>query len=146
MAEVAFSGPFFEVIGDQIMADGVVTARHAVADRGVELSRGAFDQHIRVNHGVHTSTITTTDETVTYSSPGNNKTYTMDIAVPDRNTTVVTTKNAKYGPWLSGTGSRNATTSFKGYPAFGEAADQLDDQAPAVVEDALAPYIDKLNG
>ena len=146
MAEVTFEGPFFDASGDEYLADGMFAARHAVADRGVELSREAFDQHIKVNHGVHTSTITTTDQDVTYASPGNNKTYTMDIAVRDRQTTVVTTSNAKYGKWLSGSGSQNARTSFKGYPAFSEAAVQLDDQAPDVVTDALAPYMDKLNG
>ena len=146
MATAVFTGPFFGPIGDEILADGVVTARHAVADRGVELVRGAFDEHIRVNHGVHTSTITTTDESRTYTSAGARTTYTMGIAVPGQQTTAVTTSNAKYGPWLSGSGSRNATTSFKGYPAFSEATTQLDEQGVSVALDALAPYIDKLNG
>lgn len=145
MADVTFSGPFFTPEGDQILTGGIVSARHAVAARGVELAVGAFDNHIRVNRHQHTSTITTTDESRSYTSEGNHGSYTMDIDVPG-NSTAVTTSNAKYGPWLSGTGSRNATTSFKGYPAFDEAASQLDDQAGDVAREALAPYIDKLNG
>ena len=145
MAEVTFSGPFFDAAGSQIIADGVLAARHAVADKGVGLVREAFDEHIRVNLDRHTSTITTTDESRTYTSDTGRKSYSMGVDVPD-DTTVITTSNATYGPWLSGTGSRNPVTRFKGYPAFTEAADELDGQAQAVAEDALAPYIDKLNG
>lgn len=145
MAEVSFSGPFFDLDSTQIIADGVLAARHAVADRGVGLVREAFDGHIRVNTGHHTSTITTTDESRTYTSDTGRKSYSMSVDVAE-DTTVVTTSNATYGPWLSGTGSRNPVTRFKGYPAFAEAAEQLAGQADEVAEDALAPYIDKLNG
>lgn len=145
MADVTFSGPFFDATGDGLLADGALAARHAVADRGVDLVREAFDGHIRVNQGRHTSTITTTDESRTYTSDGAHGSYSMDVTVPD-DTTAVTTSNAKYGPWLSGTGSRNPVTRFKGYPAFGEAGEQLDEQAADIAEQAMAPYIDKLNG
>lgn len=145
MADVSFSGPFFEPGGGQIIADGVLDARHAVADWGVGLVREAFEGHIRVNHEHHTSTITTTDESRTYTSDTGRKSYSMSVDVAD-DTTVVTTSNATYGPWLSGTGSRNPVTRFKGYPAFGEVAEQLDGQAQEVADEALAPYIDKLNG
>jgi hypothetical protein len=145
MAEVTFSGPFFDPNGDQILSDGVLAARHAVADRGVGLVREAFDGHIRVNTGHHTSTITTTDESRTYTSDTGRKSYSMGVDVAE-DTTVITTSNATYGPWLSGTGSRNLVTRFKGYPAFSEAADELDGQAQQIADDALAPYIDKLNG
>ncbi|HEX3781711.1 MAG TPA: hypothetical protein VHX38_18770 [Pseudonocardiaceae bacterium] len=145
MANVTFTGPFFDSSGSGLLADGITAARHAVADKGVELVREAFDEHIRVNNGRHTSTITTADESRTYTSDGGRHSYSMDIDVPD-DTTAVTTSNATYGPWLSGTGSRNPVTRFKGYPAFGEAAEQLDEQATGIAEEALAPYIDKLNG
>jgi hypothetical protein len=145
MADATFIGPFFDGTGAGLLADGVRAARHAVADEGVGLVRGAFDEHIRVNQGRHTSTITTTDESRTYTSPGGRRSYSMDVEVPD-GATAVTTSNATYGPWLVGTGSRNPVSRFKGYPAFQEAAEQLDQAAPRIAEDALAPYIDKLNG
>lgn len=145
MAEVTFSGPLFDLASDDILAEGILEARHAVADRGVELVVGAFDDSIRVNQHQHTSTITTTDESRSYTSDGEHGSYTLAVDVPD-GTTAVTTSNAKYGPWLSGVGSRNATSRFKGYPAFEDAAAALEDQAQEVAAEALAPYIDKLNG
>jgi hypothetical protein len=45
-----------------------------------------------------------------------------------------------YGPWLEGTGSRNATTSFKGYASFRRAAQQLEAQVPLLI----APYAELL--
>jgi hypothetical protein len=145
MADVTFSGPFFEPTGDQLLADGVLAARHAVADKGVELVRAVFDERIRVNTGHHTSSITTTDESRTYTSDTGRKAYSMDVDVPD-DTTVVTTSNATYGPWLEGVGSRNPVTRFKGYRGFEDAATELDGQAEEIATEALAPYIEKLNG
>lgn len=145
MADVTFDGPLFEVAGDEIIADGILEARHAVADKGVELVVAAFDDSIRVNMHRHTSTITTTDESRAYTSDTEHGSYTLQVDVPD-GSTAVTTSNATYGPWLSGVGSRNATTSFKGYPAWQDAATELDEQASDVAAEALAPYIEKLNG
>lgn len=145
MADVTFDGPFFTAEGDELLAEGILEARHAVADKGVDLLVAAFDDHIRVNMHRHTSTITTTDESRSYTSATGHRAYTLDADVP-ADTTVVTTSNAAYGPWLSGAGSRNATTRFKGYPAFEEATTALDSEAQGVAEQAMQPYIDKLNG
>lgn len=145
MADVAFSGPFFDGSGSALFADAVRAARHAVADEGIAVVRAAFDEHIRVNNDRFTSSFTVTDESRTYTSDSGRRSYSMDVAVPE-NASTVTTNNATYGPWLEGYGSRNPVTRFKGYHAFEEATDQLDQQAPGIVEDALTPYIDKLNG
>lgn len=146
MAEVTFSGPLFDTAGDAILAEGTLAARHAVADRGAELTREAFEDRIQVNNGRFTSRFEEVDaSTVFSSSPNGHKTYTMQVDVPE-DTTTVTTSEAAYGPWLEGHGSRNATTRFKGYFGFERAASELDQQAQGIVEEALAPYIDKLNG
>lgn len=146
MADVIFSGPFFEPGAGQLLADGALAARHAVADRGVELVRESFDEHIKVNRGRFTSTLFATDESTTVTAnPNGRKSYSMAVDVPD-GTTVVSTTQAAYGPWLAGAGSRNPVTRFAGYPAWQEGADQLDAEAAEVADEALAPYIDKLNG
>ncbi len=145
MAEVTFSGPLFDSEGDGILADGILAARHAVADKGTELVRAAFDEHIRVNHGRHTASITVTDESRSYTSDTGRRSYTMTVDVPQK-TTVVTTSNATYGPWLEGVGSRNASTRFKGYWGFRQATSELDTQAQRIADEALGPYIEKLNG
>jgi hypothetical protein len=145
VASVTFSGPFFDTEGDGILADGLLAARHAVADKGIELTVAAFDEHIRVNNGRHTASITVTDESRSYTSSSGHRSYTLDVDVPQK-TSVVTTSNATYGPWLEGVGSRNATTRFKGYWGFRQAASELDGQAQSVAEEALMPYIEKLNG
>lgn len=145
MAGVTFSGPLFDSEGDAILADGVLAARHAVADKGIELVVAAFDEHIRVNNGRHTASITVTDESRSYTSDTGRRSYTLNVDVPAR-TTVVTTSNATYGPWLEGVGSRNASTRFKGYWGFRQATSELDQQAQQIAEDALVPYVDKLNG
>lgn len=146
MADVVFSGPFFDPGADSILADGITAARHAVADRGVEMVGESFDEHIRVNRGRFTSTLFTTDESTTVTAnPNGRKSYSMAVDVPD-GTTVVSTTQAAYGPWLAGAGSRNPVTRFAGYPAWQEAADTLDADAADIAAEALTPYIDKLNG
>ena len=49
-----------------------------------------------------------------------------------------------YGPWLEGTGSRNATTRFKGYANFRQATQQLDRMAVDIAERVIAEHIRKL--
>lgn len=144
MAEVTLSGPLFNTEGVEILADGVLAARHAVADKGIELVRAAFDEHIRVNTGRHVASITVTDESRSYTSSPGRRSYTMTVDVPAK-TSVVTTSNATYGPWLEGVGSRNSSTRFKGYWGFRQAASELDGQAQQLAEDALAPYVEKLD-
>ena len=41
--------------------------------------------------------------------------------------------NVIYGPWLEGTGSRNASTHFKGYSSFRKTAQWLRQQMPRFV-------------
>lgn len=45
-----------------------------------------------------------------------------------------------YGPWLEGTGSRNQTTSFKGYQTFRRTKALVDRKAPGIAAELLARY------
>lgn len=59
---------------------------------------------------------------------------------------IVTDRNAVYGPWLEGTGSRNrARPGFPGYGAFRLAGQMLDGQAGNIAEDHLRLYIPRMN-
>lgn len=141
---IEFSGAFFDA-GGEIVEEAVVAARHAVAERGAEIVKSNFEDSIVVNNERFTSKFTLTDESRTYSSsPGGRKAYTMSVDVPP-NTTTVTSSEAAYGPWLEGTGSRNPQTRFKGYFGFRDAAIALDAEAVEVAEQAIAPYVERLN-
>lgn len=51
-----------------------------------------------------------------------------------------------YGPWLEGTGSRNATTRFKGYANARKATQQLDAGAAALAEQVIREHLSELGG
>lgn len=52
----------------------------------------------------------------------------------------------KYGPWLEGVGSRNATTRFKGYHAFRDAARAAEVRAQRIGERLLdRRYLRRMN-
>lgn len=55
-------------------------------------------------------------------------------------------RNAIYGPWLEGTGSRNATTRFKGYRNFRAATQQLQAGAALLAADVVNRRIGELGG
>jgi len=46
-----------------------------------------------------------------------------------------------YGPWLEGTGSRNARTRFKGYATFRKTLQQLDRKAGPIAERIVARVV-----
>ncbi|MGD2042047.1 MAG: hypothetical protein PVJ28_00235 [Acidimicrobiia bacterium] len=53
----------------------------------------------------------------------------------------VTDQDAVYGPWLEGTGSRNATTRFKGYATFRQVGAEMEKRAEGIAERALEQRI-----
>lgn len=59
---------------------------------------------------------------------------------------IVTDRNAVYGPWLEGTGSRNrARPGFPGYHSFERMGRMLDGEAGNIAEDHLRLYIPRMN-
>ena len=54
--------------------------------------------------------------------------------------TVVTDQGVIYGPWLNGTGSRNETTRFKGYPHWRLATQQAQAAAQRLADAVLARH------
>lgn len=61
--------------------------------------------------------------------------YYQSRVVIDRTgpTAVVHDSGVIYGPWLAGTGSRNRTTRFKGYPHWRLARQRADAHVPGIV-------------
>lgn len=51
-----------------------------------------------------------------------------------------------YGPWLEGTGSRNATTRFKGYRTFRIVKQELDTQVPNILRPLIRDLLRDLGG
>lgn len=58
---------------------------------------------------------------------------------------IISDGNTVYGPWLEGTGSRNATSRFKGYASFRRVGAWLQTQAQKVADKYLAKLAEKLN-
>jgi len=50
-----------------------------------------------------------------------------------------------YGPWLEGTGSRNATTRFKGYHSFRRAHQAVQGRVDRVVRPAVQAFLRRMN-
>lgn len=141
MTGVKFSGPLFDGQAEQAVKDGVRAARQAVAAQGERLVRAVFSSVIRQNHGRFLNSVTSTEQSRTYSAGG----YSMAVTV-GLDEDIVTTDLATYGPWLEGTGSRNETTRFKGYHGFRQAAQELNFSAQEIADQALRPYVEALNG
>lgn len=52
-----------------------------------------------------------------------------------------------YGPWLEGTGSRNASTRFKGYRSFRRTAQWLNKtRKPTVIQKWITRAVQEMNG
>jgi hypothetical protein len=51
-----------------------------------------------------------------------------------------------YGPWLEGTGSRNASTRFKGYAMFRRTAQFLESRKQRVLDAHIKSAVQKLGG
>ncbi len=58
----------------------------------------------------------------------------------------VTDSRVIYGPWLEGTGSRNVTTSFKGYSTFRLMAQRTQRNAVRIAERIAPRYVARMNG
>ena len=72
--------------------------------------------------------------------------YQRAIGVRDRgHGEVVTDGGVIYGPWLEGTGSRNARSRFKGYAAFRKATQRLAREAEETAQKMLdGTYLGRL--
>jgi hypothetical protein len=56
------------------------------------------------------------------------------------------TRRVLYGPWLEGTGSRNAATRFKGYRTFRTVRQELDSKTAGIVRPLIRDLLRDLGG
>lgn len=57
---------------------------------------------------------------------------------------VVDDQRSVYGPWLEGTGSRNARSRFKGYATFRKTLQQVQAKSGAIAEQVVARTLGRL--
>lgn len=142
--EVVISGPLFDGMAMAEADEARAAALTAVAQRGIEMVRDQFAGSIRRSTGRFLASVRMTPVTRTYTISSRRGAYSMVIQVPP-GAVAVTSSRADYGPWLEGTGSRNVTTSFKGYHGFQKAAGQLEQEATGIANTAAAPLIAEMN-
>lgn len=64
-------------------------------------------------------------------------------AHPEGETVVVDDSGVIYGPWLEGVGTRNASSSFKGYSTFRTVYAEEQAKVPALSDSIVAKYVDR---
>jgi hypothetical protein len=123
---VKASGPLFDGRAKQAMRRIVAAIAHKLAVEGQRRVLQGLDATLRRPTGAYRSRVTL------YESGTGQARVHDDRAI--------------YGPWLEGTGSRNATTRFKGYANFRKAYQELDRAAVPLAEHVIAQHIAELGG
>jgi hypothetical protein len=84
------------------------------------------------------------DASIQHPTPYYETQLVSELVSPD--TDIVSDRGIIYGPWLEGTGSRNATTRFKGYASARKATQELEGQLDRVLAPVVARLTRRLNG
>lgn len=124
--EVRASGPVVDGAHEPAVQGFLRDAPELLAQEGVDAVRAEFGPRFKAPSGRYLSRI-----------------------VVERATTgraVVSDGGIVYGPWLEGTGSRNARTRFKGYRGWRLAKQRLEARADQVVEPASERMMRRLEG
>lgn len=125
MAEVIVSGPFFDGRAAKAVADFTREARHEVAKQAKANVAMLLDRYLK------------------HPTPYYETQLFIDWGDPD----LVKNHVKKYGPWLEGTGSRNAPkTRFKGYGHWHEATKITQREAVPIAYSVLPPYLLRMGG
>lgn len=118
--EVTASGPWFRADVPGLIAGLIDEIVYAVASQA--LSNVQFNLDTSIQH-----------PTPYYETQVRLDRVGTDMVVHDR--------GIVYGPWLEGTSSRNARSSFKGYHAFRRATQEAAHQAQPIADRVAADYI-----
>jgi hypothetical protein len=120
------------------MEGAALAARRAVARHAQRTAAALLASNVRTSPtGRAEASVVITETSTTYSTGP----YSFDVMVDPAFETVVTTDLASYGPWLEGLGSRNETTSFKGYFSFRQATQQVNADSHEIILNAIEPYV-----
>jgi hypothetical protein len=125
MAEVTFTGPLFDGAAPHVIAKMAGDCGQAMAEHAEFVWQMKMDDSFRHPTGAYQSQI--------------------NIARRDQ-AFVVNDRGSVYGPWLEGTGSRNApVTKFKGYASARYTAQAVQRQVPEVCAPIVAKAIAEIN-
>lgn len=107
-------GPIFDGTADDIVGDWLNDVTDSFAQQGLSRLHQEMDHYFRDPTPYY-------ETQVTISNHGD--------------TRVIHDRGVIYGPWLDGSGSRNATTRFKGYPHWRRTLQYLEEEeGPAIIE------------
>jgi len=125
MAEVIVSGPLFDGRAADAAKDFALATQHEVAKQAKANVSMLLDRYLK-------------DPTPYYETQ-----LFIEWGAVD----VVKNHVKKYGPWLEGTGSRNAPkTRFKGYGHWREATKLTQREARRIAFSVLPPYLLRMGG
>lgn len=128
---VQISGPVLDGRGPMIVDDWLRSNMDLVAKLGEDAVKQELDAVLQNPTGYYRSQIS--------SAVRHNSAAGSDVVLHD--------SGVIYGPWLAGTGSRNApVTRFKGYNHWRRAAQRMEDLAPQVMVSTLRQLVRKLGG
>jgi hypothetical protein len=124
VADVTISGPFFD--------ERNPAARRQMEDEALDRIGGQALADVHLN----------LDTSIRHPTPYYETQITTERSGDEA---IVHDRGIIYGPWLEGTGSRNATTRFKGYASFRRAAQQLEGQVPGLLTSIIDRCVGRLN-
>lgn len=125
MPDVTVRGPIFDGRAAAAIADYMDDMEAEVAQDGVDLVRDQLAAVLQNPTGYYESSIRASRGGAGY---------------------VVDDSGVVYGPWLAGVGSRNASSSFKGYQHWPQAAAQLAAKAGVTAQRVLLKYLPRMRG
>jgi hypothetical protein len=123
--KISTKGPIFQNPTAKI-ARFMLQAEKVVAEEGVNMVLNRLSQVLRNPTGYYESKIQT------------------DLV--NEHWEVNDTRRVLYGPWLEGTGSRNAVTRFKGYRTFRIVKQDLDRKVPTLIRPVIRDMLMDLGG
>jgi hypothetical protein len=126
LTEVKLSGPVFSGKAVELSDKAAEAIEEAVGKAASDRARAILQSNIKVN--------------VTGQEPSS-----FHVVKDSFGVTVTDSHSVAYGPWLEGTGSKNATSRFKGYHSVRQATSDTDRAAKDIAEVAIAPFIKEMN-
>lgn len=121
--DVTFSGPLFTENPDKVVSDILDRVETELGEVVVDQIKARLDSVLQNPTGYYKSNITASNRA-------------DSILVSDR--------GVVYGPWLEGVGSRNKSTSFKGYSTFRRVTQEVNAQAAQYAEPIVERELGRL--
>lgn len=119
------TGPVFEGKATPLIQQFLVDASQTLAEKGVEFVLDVTHARFKTRTPVYETRVS--------------------VRPLSTNRLEVWDQGIIYGPWLEGTGSRNAISRFKGYRMFRKAKNRLDTERREILREPIQRLIRRLN-